>query len=138
MLRRFGLSLFVASSLCSLCLCGETPDATRLTKDGEFKQHLSFSPDGKRLLMTLIHDGKMGLWVMNADGSDLKPLLNPESKAPHFDGAWSPDGKRIVFVFDVLQGTDGQLQIDTVNAEGGDQKTVVPHKAFEESPRWSP
>ena len=37
-----------------------------------------------------------------------------------------------------LKGTDGNLQINTVNADGGDNKVLVPHKAFEESPRWSP
>src|SRR5207249_1217933 len=48
------------------------------------------------------------------------------------------DSKRIVFVLDLLQGTDGKLQIDSINADGSDQKTIIPHKAFEESPRWSP
>src|SRR5690349_20966475 len=88
------------------------PAATRLTRDGGFKQHLQWSPDGQRLLMTRIHEGKMGLWVMNADGSDLKPLLAPQPNTPHFDGHWSPDGKRIAYVWDTLQGTDGKLQIN--------------------------
>ena len=30
------------------------------------------------------------------------------------------------------------MQINTVNADGSDSKTLIPHKAFEESPRWSP
>ena len=67
----------------------------------------------------------MGLWVMNADGSDLKPLLKPDPNTPHFDGCWSPDGKRVAFVLDLVHGTDGALQIDTVNTDGGDEKTVV-------------
>ena len=138
MIRIAVLSLLFISSLCPLCLCGESSDAVRLTTDGDFKEHLSWSPDGKHILMTRIHEGHMALWVMNADGSDLKPLVNPDPKTPHFDGSWSPDGKRIAFVLDIFNGTDGSLQIDTVNADGGDEKTVVPHKAFEESPRWSP
>ena len=56
----------------------EPPPVTRLTKDGDFKQHLQWSPDGKRFLFTRIHEGKMALWTMNADGSDLKPLLSPD------------------------------------------------------------
>ncbi len=114
------------------------PAVVRLTHDGGFKQHLAWSPDGKRLLLTRIHEGKMGLWVMNADGSYLKPLLTPEPGTPHFDGSWSPDGKRVAFVLDILQGTDGKLQINTANADGSDSKVLIPHKAFEESPRWSP
>jgi len=34
------------------------PNLARLTRDGSFKQHLQWSPDGKRLLMTRIHHGK--------------------------------------------------------------------------------
>src|SRR4051812_31005990 len=86
----------------------------RLTKDGSFKQHLQWSPDGKQFLFTRIHQGKMALWLMNADGSEMKRLI--EKDTPHFDGHWSPDGKKVVFVLDILQGTDGKLQIDTVNA----------------------
>ena len=127
-------------ALWSLCLCGESlfsAEPLRLTTDGSFKQNLQWSPDGKQLLFTRIHQGKMALWVMGADGADLKRLL-PGHADPHFDGHWSPDGKRIVFVWDTLQGTDGKLQINTVNADGGDLKVLIPHKAFEESPRWSP
>jgi TolB protein len=116
----------------------DPPAVVRLTKDGGFKQHLSWSPDGKRFLMTRIHEGKMALWTMNADGTDLKLLLAPPPNQVHFDGHWSPDSKKIVFVLDTLQGTDGKLAIHTVNADGSDSKVVVPNKAFEESPRWSP
>ncbi len=119
------------------CAAGE-PSVVRLTHDGSFKQHLSWSPDGKRLLMTRIHEGKMGLWVMNADGSDLKPFLSPVPPTPHFDGHWSANGKKVVFVLDILHGTDGKLQINTAGADGTDSKVVVPNKAFEEAPRWSP
>jgi TolB protein len=125
-------------ALCPWCRGDEAPAVVRLTKDGDFKQHLQWSPDGKKFLLTRIHAGKMGLWLMNADGSDFKPLLTPAPNTPHFDGHWSPDSKKIVYVHDILQGTDGKLQINTVNADGGDSKVLIPHKAFEESPRWSP
>src|SRR6185369_3579152 len=96
------------------------PKLTRLTRDGGFKQHLCWSPDGKRFLMTRIHKGKMGLWTMSADGSDLKPLLLPDPNTPHFDGHWAADSKRVAFVLDVLRGTDGNLQINTAGADGRD------------------
>ena len=62
-------------------------ELVRLTKDRDFKQHLQWSPDGKRFLFTRLHFGKMGLWTMNADGSNVKPLLGKEAM-PHFDGSW--------------------------------------------------
>ena len=112
-------------------------EPVRVTSDGSFKQHLQWSPDGNTLLYTRIHQGKMALWTMPAIGGEMKRLL-PEHQEPHFDGQFSPDGKRIVYVYDQLQGTDGKLRINVCAADGSDDKTLVPHKAFEESPRWHP
>jgi TolB protein len=122
---------------CSTSLLAQSPQKVSSIRD--FIQHLQWSPDGKKFLFTRIHAGKMGLWTMNIDGTDLKALL-PKNPQPHLDGHWSPDSKQIVFVYDILQGTDGKFQIDVVNADGTGQKTLLPHKggAFEESPRWSP
>jgi TolB protein len=132
------LSCF-AYCLPLLWLCGPSlaAEPTRLTTDGGFKQHLQWSPDGKKILLTRIHEGKMALWVMDGDGKNLKRLL-PEHREPHFDGHFSPDGKKIVYVYDQLQGTNGKLRINVCAADGSDDKTLIPHKAFEESPRWSP
>jgi TolB protein len=137
MLGRISLTLIVMGQLSSLCL-GAEPAVVRLTRDGGFKQHLSWSPDGKHFLLTRIYEGKMALWTMNADGTELKPLLQAIPNILTFDGHWSPDSKRIVFVLNTLQGTDCKLQINTVNADGSDNKVLLPHKAFDESPRWSP
>src|SRR5947209_19172877 len=135
-----GRRLLLCVFLCALAPLREafSAEPVRLTTDGDFIQHLQWSPDGKKFLFTRIHAGKMGLWTMNSDGTELKQLLAKNAQ-PHFDGHWSPDAKQIVFVYDVLQGTDGKLQIDTVAADGTGQKNLLPHKlAFEESPRWSP
>jgi TolB protein len=127
------LLTFVASARA-----GDAPGVVRLTRDGGFKQHLQWSPDGKRFLLTRIHNGQMGLWVMNADGSGLRRLVTPEQNTVQFDGHWSPDGKSVAYVHDILQGTDGKLQINTCSAEGSEIKVLVPHTGFEESPRWCP
>ena len=52
----------------------------RLTRDRSFKQHLQWSPDGKKLLCTRIHRGKMGLWTIDATTGALKALL-PQASA---------------------------------------------------------
>src|SRR5262245_2539893 len=93
-----------------------SPHVVRVTGAGSFTQNRQFSPDGGRLLMTRLHKGNMGLWTVKIDGSDLRPLLDPDPKNPHFDGHFSPDGKRVAFVLDILQGTDGKLQINTCSA----------------------
>lgn len=117
----------------------DTPaaDPVRVTTDGSFKQHLQWHPDGKTILFTRIHQGKMALWMVGVDGKDLRRLL-PDYKEPHFDAHYSADGKRVVYVYDKLEGTDGKLSIRTCAADGTDDRVLIPHKAFEESPRWSP
>jgi TolB protein len=131
-------ALLLALLVGSVTSAAEPASARRLTRDGSFKQHLCWSPDGQRLLMTRIHAGKMGLWTVSADGSEMKPFLTPMPATPHFDGHWSADGKQVVFVLDILHGTDGKLQINTARADGTDSKVLVPNGGFEESPRWSP
>jgi TolB protein len=141
MARRARLVLPLVALLPLLTAVARGPgvaEVVRLTSDGAFKQHLQWSPDGKRFLFTRIHEGHMGLWSMNADGTNLRRLITPPADTVQFDGHWSPDGKRIAYVHDVLQGTDGKLQINTCAADGSDVKTLIPHQAFEESPRWAP
>jgi TolB protein len=138
------MSIMRRPFLLSLCLCVSAlapvfaqAAPKKIAHFRDFIQHLSWSPDGKKFLFTRIHKGQMGLWTLNADGGEPKPLL-AKWTTPHFDASWSPDSQRIVFIYDILQGTDGKLQIDIVNADGSGQKNLLPHKAFDEAPRWSP
>ena len=48
---------------------------------------------------------KLGLWVVNADGSDARRVAR---NAASGDPAWSPDGRRIAF-----RRYDGQLGSDS-------------------------
>src|SRR5439155_25831848 len=86
-------------SLGVLCVLVVNPlraaGPVRLTRDGSFKQHLQWSPDGKKFLFTRIHQGKMALWTMNADGTGLKRLVTADT--PHFYGHCSTDSKKIVY-----------------------------------------
>src|SRR5262245_38864509 len=130
----WAIALLIVFLLCPTSLGGEPVQRTR---DGGFKQHLQWSPDGSNFLLTRIHEGQMALWTMSADGSGLKRRL-PDLRTPHFDGHWSPDGKHVLFVLDILQGTDGHLQINRCAADGSDSQVVIPHKVMEESPRFAP
>src|SRR5438046_2130834 len=99
-------SLFVPPALLALVLVSAPPSrsraqppapasATAVTRGSrDFLQHLCWSPDGTKFLVTRIHAGKMGLWTVSADGKEWKCLLGLKEQ-PHFDGHWSPDGKQI-------------------------------------------
>jgi Tol biopolymer transport system component len=52
-----------------------------------------FSPDGRRVLFSRDQPLQSELWMMNADGSGQRRLYS----SWHYDPAWSPESRRIVF-----------------------------------------
>lgn len=59
--------------------------------------HPAIAPDGSKIAFISDRTGQLGLWVMEADGSNAKLIFHdPESRV--FDPAWSPDGRSIVAV----------------------------------------
>src|SRR3989441_820243 len=58
----------------------------------------SWSPDGKQLVFTGYDGGLSDLFLINADGTDLRRLTN--DKYADLEPAWSPDGKTIAFTTD--------------------------------------
>jgi Tol biopolymer transport system component len=54
-----------------------------------------YSPDGKRIVFNSFRSGVQGVWISDADGSNLVQISNPHDKSG--SPQWSPDGNRIVF-----------------------------------------
>ncbi len=92
----------------------------------------AWSPDGKRIAFSGTGDGDSEIFVMNADGTEVRQLTDNDSG----DGgpAWSPDGTRIAF-----NGTrDGDSEIFVMNADGTEVRQVTGHDSDDYSPAWSP
>jgi Tol biopolymer transport system component len=87
----------------------------------------AWSPDGRRIAFSVgtFVDYGLGLWVMNADGSD------PRNIGPNDRGLppWSPDGSEIAFV-------TNSGSIDVSNADGSGRRTRVAGPAT--FPDWTP
>jgi WD40 repeat protein len=89
----------------------------------------SFSPNGMQIAFAGApppNDGHGAIYVMNADGSDVRKLVDGALWASSL--AWSPDGTRLAFT-----KTAGGLV--TVNLGGTDPQRVVDEG---ESPAWQP
>jgi tol-pal system beta propeller repeat protein TolB len=106
----------------------------RLTSDPLDDVLPQWSPDGSQIVFvraTSDHS-ETRIWVMNADGTGERRLLDRQGWMP----AWSPDGNRIGF-----SGSDEDLteQIFMVNVDGTDLVQLTSARgAFSDGPRWSP
>ena len=70
-------------------------EATPLTHSIAWEMQARWSPDGKRIAYISDAGGGDNVWVMNADGSNAKPVTKEDYRLL-YTPAWSPDGQYIV------------------------------------------
>ena len=96
---------------------------------GDFQP--AWSPDGKTIAFDSDRDGDREIYVMDADGANVRQLTSND----RFDGVptWSPDGSYIAFQSD----RDGEGQeIYMMRADGTNVQRLAGHRAF--MAPWSP
>jgi Tol biopolymer transport system component len=118
----------------------------RTTAEG-LDENPAWSPDGSRVVFESTRGGRQRtLFVMNADGSELRPLLPSRTDEDcavndRCRARWSPDGKRIAFSSDRFRH-HGRIHV--VNADGSGLRLLVRGAEDENSwevdtePSWSP
>ena len=91
----------------------------------------AWSPDGSAVVFESTRDGDPEVFVMNADGSELRQLTfnNVVDGSPVF----SPDGSQIAFVSD----RDGNLEVYLMEADGGNPHNVSNHPGTDGHPKFS-
>ncbi len=93
----------------------------RLTKGplGALNVEPAVSPDGSQIAFASDRAGNTALYVMNADGTNVKRLTQFKefANAP----SWSPDGKQIAFAGQ----DDGTFDIFVINADGSNLKRIT-------------
>jgi dipeptidyl aminopeptidase/acylaminoacyl peptidase len=91
------------------------------------------SPDGKTIAFDVTtynmdeNKGKTDIYLVNADGSDLRPLKNSEKNESN--PKFSPDGKKIAYLVDD--------QIHTCNLDGSDDVQMTDLYTGVDDYRWS-
>jgi len=117
-------------------------EVTRLTETpGISEAEARWSPDGSKIAFEASGIGQDGVYVMDANGSNVVRLTAPEMDSSSPD--WSPDGSQLVF--DVTptptatEGPGGIIEIWIMDADGGDPHPIVGDGASGNyEPRWSP
>lgn len=95
----------------------------------------AWSPDGKRIVFISKRAGNAELFLLDADGGNVKQLTtSPEEENQPF---WSPDGKKIGFCRSEANATS-TYDIWTMDADGTNVVNLTSSPGFDGDPAWSP
>jgi len=117
----------------------------QLTDDEFSSSDPAWSPDGQQIAFATAREAPVGsntLWVMDADGSNQRPLVfHPETGRPMFGNhpAWSPDGTKLAFDQCIdCEAFGRNHEIFVADLQTGVIDTLVKHPAKDDFPVWSP
>jgi serine/threonine protein kinase len=89
------------------------PEKTSLIKLGDIDYSVAVSPDGLRLALVAVAQGKTQLWIRSLNDLTLQPLAGTEGANDPF---WSPDSRFLAFF------ADGKLK--KIDVAGGPSQTI--------------
>ena len=113
---------------------GEANVLVQLTHEPGYDAECSYSPDGSAILFVSDRDGDPDIYVMDADGRNVRQLTNE----PGYDGGpfFSPDGRFIAYRTDRLE--KDMLQIHVMKADGSGDVAITSGQGVRWAPYWHP
>ncbi len=117
-------------SLWTLPVTGGT--ATRITEEYLDARQPAWSPDGKRIAFQGYADGVWHIYVMNADGTGVRPVTS--GAFDHREPSWSRDGSRIAFSSD----RSGNYDVFDLDVASSAVRQLTTNAANDYAPAYSP
>lgn len=106
-----------------------------LTDAPDYNAEGSYSSDGKHIVFCSKRDGHLNLYIMDADGSNVRQLTKTKdcyNGGPFF----SPDGKRVIFRAD--RDKKDALQLYVINSDGTGERQLTNNDGVNWCPYWHP
>ncbi|XXF81486.1 LpqB family beta-propeller domain-containing protein [Myxococcaceae bacterium GXIMD 01537] len=95
-----------------------------------------WSPDGQWLaFFSSRENGRERLYVMRADGTDLRAVSGAAPTGDEREAVWSPDGQRLVFVG---KPREGRSRVWVARLAGGEPVALTDSAGADDQPDWSP
>ncbi|HEY2897476.1 MAG TPA: hypothetical protein VGJ12_10090 [Gemmatimonadaceae bacterium] len=109
---------------------------SRLTSPHFLDANPSWSPDGSSITFESSRT-PAGIWIMNADGSNQRPLLTDAAFESPTELRWSPDGHVVAFNAYVNDISNVRV-IVIANTDGTHAHRLTTNATGEQWPSWSP
>jgi Tol biopolymer transport system component len=147
------ISILIVTLLCTaVCIAG-LAWLMWPAQSNRYNTDPAWSPNGKQIAFVSDRSGNYRIYKMNADGSHivqltrnpLDPFIGTNLDQQDVSPSWSPDGKRIAFVWRVIRfinaGNDSN-DIYLMDANGSNLTKITDHaadgKTSYDQPAWSP
>jgi Tol biopolymer transport system component len=114
---------------------------TRLTDLPGQAGNATWSPDGRSIAFDFWDEEHSRIYVMGADGSDLRLVRSGKNATGPGVPAWSPDGTRIAYLVTPQAGTVFSAEIWVAPLDGGKYRRLYRSDLWLETwgrPVWSP
>jgi hypothetical protein len=118
-------------------IASSTPESPRPTRI----EHVGYSPieTGEPIVIAslfgrIVFDDFENVSAMDVDGSNLVTVA--DTAGPEFDGAWSPDGRWIVYR-DSTRGINNDDEVYIAAADGSSKRDLTDDPADDWGPDWS-
>jgi Tol biopolymer transport system component/DNA-binding winged helix-turn-helix (wHTH) protein len=117
----------------------------RLTNDLARDGEAEFSPDERTIAFESNRGGRAAIWLMDADGSSVRPLTPPSETTAWTSPRWSPDGRSIaarqqpgnaVVLLDATRPASQPLAVMPIPEEVSDSSARLPLSVARVA--WSP